>query len=101
MAEIRVTRTGDDAFRVEVVESGERTRHQVRASAEVIRRYAGDAPAERVIEESFAFLLEREPKESILARFELPLIERYFPEYPGELRRRLAPQGAGQRKGQG
>ncbi len=94
MAEIRVTRTGHDAFHVEVVEAGERTRHQVRASAEAIRRYAGDAPAERVLEESFAFLLEREPKESILARFELPLIERYFPEYPREIRRRLAPQGA-------
>ena len=29
-----------------------------------------------------AFLLERESKESILRRFELPAIERYFPDYP-------------------
>ena len=93
MAEIRVKRTGDDAFRVEVVEGKERTRHEVRATAEEIRRYAGDADAERVLEASFAFLLEREPKESILARFDLPVIERYFPEYPREIRRRLAPEG--------
>ena len=42
-------------------------------------------------------LLEREPKESILARFDLPVIERYFPEYPHEIRRRLAPKGGGRR----
>ena len=34
MAEIRVKRTGDDAFRVEVVEGKERTRHEVRAKVE-------------------------------------------------------------------
>ena len=46
--------------------------------------------AERLAEESFAFLLEREPRESILREFELPLIGRYFPEYEGEIWRRLA-----------
>ena len=39
--------------------------------------------------ESFVFLLERESRESILRRFELPVIERYFPEYPTEIGRRL------------
>ena len=33
-----------------------------------------------------AFLLEREPKESILGSFELPVIERYFPDYPTAIR---------------
>ena len=28
-------------------------------------------------------LIAREPKEAIMARFELPVIERYFPEYQG------------------
>ena len=95
MAEIRVTRSADERFRVEVVEGAERTRHEVRVRAEDLRRYAGDADAERLLEASFAFLLEREPKESILARFDLPVIERYFPEYPREIRRRLAQGGAG------
>jgi hypothetical protein len=44
---------------------------------------------ERLVRETFAFLLEREPRTSILARFDLPVVERYFPEYPVEMRRRL------------
>ena len=39
---------------------------------------------------SFAFLLEREPRESILRQFELPVIERYFPGYEAQIRRRMA-----------
>ena len=37
---------------------------------------------------SLAFLLEREPPTSILRRFGLEVIGTYFPEYPGEMRRR-------------
>jgi hypothetical protein len=49
---------------------------------------AGVSDAE-VVEESFRFLLEREPKESIMASFDLPVISRYFPEYQQEMERRL------------
>ena len=42
-----------------------------------------------LVQESFAFLLEREPASSILSSFELPVIARYFPEYEQEIRRRL------------
>jgi hypothetical protein len=42
-----------------------------------------------LVRESFRFLLEREPPESILSRFDLPVIERYFPNYRGEIARRL------------
>jgi hypothetical protein len=34
-------------------------------------------------------LLEREPKESILNRFDLSVISRYFPEYEREIKKRL------------
>lgn len=34
-----------------------------------------------LVRRSFEFLLAREPKESILRSFELPVIGRYFPEY--------------------
>lgn len=47
------------------------------------------AQPETLVAASFAFLLEREPRESILRRFSLPVIARYFPEYPAEIRRRL------------
>jgi hypothetical protein len=30
---------------------------------------------------AFAFLLDREPKESILRRFDVTVIARYFPEF--------------------
>ena len=45
----------------------------------------GSRPARTIpidlVRRSFAFLLEREPKESILRSFELPEIGRYFPDY--------------------
>ena len=36
---------------------------------------------EALVEKSFEFLLDRESNTSILSRFDLPIIERYFPEY--------------------
>jgi hypothetical protein len=39
---------------------------------------------------SFAFLLERELKESILRDFDLNVIPRYFPDYEREIGHRLA-----------
>jgi hypothetical protein len=89
MARIDVTGSGNDTYRVEVHDKGESSIHDVTASPEVVRRYGGSASAEQLLEASFAFLLEREPKEAILARFDLPVIERYFPEYPREIRKRL------------
>ena len=50
----------------------------------------GRVPPEDLVREAFAFLLEREPKESILRSFDLQVIGRYFPEWEGEMRRRLA-----------
>jgi hypothetical protein len=38
-------------------------------------------PPELLVEKSFEFLLDRESNTSILSRFDLPIIERYFPEY--------------------
>ena len=44
----------------------------------------------RLVEESFRFLLEREPPKSILRDFDLRTISRYFPEYENEIRARMA-----------
>ena len=41
-------------------------------------------------EATFRFLLDREPKESILTRFDVTVIARYFPEFERELPRYLA-----------
>ena len=42
---------------------------------------------EELIKKSFEFLLEREPKESILSRFNLRIINQYFPEFEEEIRK--------------
>jgi predicted PolB exonuclease-like 3'-5' exonuclease len=54
-----------------------------------VRLAGNDARAERLIEESFRFLLDREPNTSILGRFDLPVIGHYYPEYASEMRRRF------------
>lgn len=50
----------------------------------------GRVPAEKLVEKSFEFLLERESNTSILRTFDLPVIGRYFPEYEGTIRKMLA-----------
>ena len=67
---------------VRVSERGGATKHRVSLSREYHAQLTQDrATPEQLAEASFAFLLEREPKESILRSFELPVIVRYFPEY--------------------
>ena len=46
----------------------------------------GKIAKEDLIKKSFEFLLEREPKESILSRFNLRIINQYFPEFEEEIR---------------
>ncbi|MGD2165284.1 MAG: hypothetical protein PVH50_07125 [Anaerolineae bacterium] len=93
MANISVdTLERENAYEVHVTvrEGRERTRHTVtlaKADYERISRGAA-SPADLVVE-SFRFLLEREPKESILRSFDLTVITRYFPEYEREIKKRL------------
>ncbi len=58
------------------------------SDAELGRFDPGAADPGSLVRRSFEFLLEREPKESILSSFGLSMIERYFPEYAREIRRR-------------
>lgn len=89
MAEIRVSAEGGDVYRVRVTETDGSTEHHVTATGADVEAYGAGTKPELLIEESFRFLLEREPRQSILGRFALPVIARYFPEYPREIRRRL------------
>jgi hypothetical protein len=89
MAPITVTHTSGNLYRVAVEESGSRTAHDITVTSDDVERYAPGATPERLVTASFEFLLEREPKESIMRRFELPVIERYFPEYGRVIREML------------
>jgi hypothetical protein len=87
---LSVSALGAGRWRVEV-RGASRTAHEVTIPAGYLEKLGVAAAApERVIEESFRFLLEREPSTSILPSFALPVIARYFPEYEKELPRRLA-----------
>jgi len=46
----------------------------------------GQISAEKLVEKSFEFLLQRESNTSILRTFDLPVIGRYFPEYETTIR---------------
>ncbi len=89
MAKIAVAARGEDVFHVTVEEGVSCTTHHVTVTPDDVERYASGASAERLVEASFWFLLEREPKESILSRFKLPVIEQYFSDYPVKIREKL------------
>lgn len=59
--------------------------------ADALAAAADQSDVERLVYETVAFLLEREPKEAILRAFDLSVVGRYFPDYEDEIRSRLAP----------
>jgi hypothetical protein len=89
-AKISVQAASGAKYRVTVEQGQTKTTHEVGVSPQELAKYSGGAAAERLLEASFEFLLEREPKESILRSFDLSDIEHYFPEYPKQIRQRLA-----------
>lgn len=85
---IDVTLTGDGepmTFRVIVRDDEGATRHEVTLAQKTHRDLVPDRKPEDLIEAAFRFLLDREPKESILARFDVTVIPTYFPEFHREL----------------
>lgn len=90
---ISVAHQDGSLYRVIVDEDGSLTAHDVTVWPSDVGRYAPGSTPEALLKASFEFLLEREPKEAILSRFELPVIARYFPEYPAALRSKLGSEG--------
>lgn len=88
--EIEVEKVDATHFRVRVTEGVSHTSHEVTVDPKDQAKLAGTSTPEDLIRKSFEFLLEREPKESILSRFDLTVISRYFPEYEREIKKRLA-----------
>ncbi len=72
-----------------VIEGAGRTDHRVTLRRVDLERLAPGASPDQLVRASFEFLLEREPKESILRAFDLPDIGRYFPEFERSISRRL------------
>ncbi len=76
--------------RVVIGEDAGATEHDVSVDREDLADLAPGATPEALVAESFRFLLEREPRQSILRSFTLPTIGRYFADYPLEMRSRLS-----------
>lgn len=89
MATIRVEPLDDEEFRVEVEDETGSSRHRVTAPAEEVEELGAAGRAEELLEASFRFLLEREPRSAIMSRFQLSTITRFFPEYPDDIRSRM------------
>jgi hypothetical protein len=82
----RATEHASPVFEVVVREGESETRHHVTMSQEMCERLTGgNHTRERCLEAAFRFLLDREPKEPILGRFDVTEISRYFPEFESEL----------------
>lgn len=74
------------SFLVEVEEDGGALEYLVSLDKEYWGKLTGGKiKPNELIHRSFEFLLEREPKESILKEFNLELINKYFPEYESEI----------------
>jgi len=73
-------------FLVTVRERKSATQHRVTMTQATFQKLTGGTvPVTRCIEAAFRFLLDHEPKESILSRFDVTVISHYFPSFDREL----------------
>lgn len=83
---VLVARQNDGAFAVRVRGPKSETTHTVSVPAGFAEKLGvPDVPSEELVRASFLFLLDREPASSVLPRFSLDTIGRFFPEYQAEL----------------
>jgi hypothetical protein len=74
---------------VKIAEGGRTvSEHHVTVSRSDVEKLSPGSSVEELVKRSFEYLLEREPPQSILPRFSLQDIERYFPDYPATIRQR-------------
>ena len=95
MSDIAISVTPDPAhaltFDVAVRDARGESRHRVIMQADEPRRWAklGAEPS-HCVDAAMRFLVDREPKESIVSAFDMRVIRRYFPEFDDAFRRYLA-----------
>jgi hypothetical protein len=80
-----VKEINQQSFHVTIIASSTTT-HEVTVSPSYAKQLCRpNQTTAALIEQSFAFLLARESNTSILRRFDLSVISRYFPEYESEM----------------
>lgn len=91
MSDIRIHPAGPHAFDVQVGQGSACTHHRVSVPEGFLESLGRPNSEEAVVvQETFVFLLEREPATSILSRFSLDTVSQYFPDYVETLRRQLS-----------
>ena len=96
MAEIQIQPTGENeegfSFSVAIDEAGSRSTHQVTLSRRDHRELGIETESpDQFVRRCVEWLLEREPKEAILSRFDIRDISQYFPRFSEEIRKRRPP----------
>jgi len=86
MAELHIVPLGESHFRVTVTDAASSSTHDVMVPAATISRLGWTSTPEDLLRHSFAFLLARESKESILPSFTIDVIGRYFPDWEAAAR---------------
>lgn len=90
MADITVASIGTRKFHVQIRDDDLETSHHVTVPESLIDELQlPEDGLDRVVRESFVFLLEREPASSIMSAFSLNVISDYFPDYKEKLPERL------------
>ena len=82
---IEVNPIGGDEYEVTVSAGGGQSQHRVTLSAQKQEQLCPGKSPEECLEAAFRFLLDREPKEAILGKFDVMVIAKYFPEFEGKI----------------
>lgn len=91
MTALQITPMEPEYFGVQVEEGDITTSHRVTVPTAMLDDLGmTDVDPVVILEESFGFLLDREPATSILHEFSLEDVPKHFPEFYDELRSRLS-----------
>ena len=79
--ELLITELSKDKFEI-IVKADQLTKHVVSVTDQMLLNLTKNKISkEELLNFSFNFLLEREPNTSILSKFDIIVISKYFPEY--------------------
>ena len=79
--ELLITELSKDKFEI-TVNADQLTKHVVSVTDQMLLNLTNNKISkEELLNFSFNFLLEREPNTSILSKFDIIVISKYFPEY--------------------
>ncbi|MCK4358129.1 MAG: hypothetical protein KAW92_05195 [Candidatus Cloacimonetes bacterium] len=84
---IKVKKINEQEYMITIKEENSSSNHLVTLDDEYYRELTDEKISkDALIKRSFEFLLKREPKEYILSKFNLRIINNYFPEYESEIK---------------